>query len=905
MTKLTHKGRKCLRSRLRGNIPLVDRVGNVFTNGLLVLCSWSLLVVPVSVEAQTASLEGRVTDEQDAVIVGVVVTVDTSFLTQPVITITDATGNYQVNELFDGVYTVTFEIQGFKTVRYEEIRLFAGVKQVLSVEMEVTPLLLQLDVVGVAPLLGSGISPDLVPTTTITMNARELERLNAPSLAAALNERVGSVSLEDATGNLFQPTLRFRGFTASPLLGLPQGIAVYQNGVRINEPFGDTVQFDLIPHFALQRVQLSSGVEPVFGLNALGGALALQLKSGFDTSGFRGEFGGGSFGRVTGTVEVGESSGPWAIYMGATRFHEMGWRQASESNVTQAVADLSYRKGRFDTGINFVYADTILNGNGATPIELLEVDRKAVFTSPDTTENRLGFIQSRMNYILSRTWSVQAIGYYRGLDRETLNGDEAEFEPCNVYVLPTVAPAGTLCYQPHSSSADEVGLGAKPLVDLLSGRFITQIDARGDGVFNRTTTHTEGYGSTFQAMATTELVGRNNAMILGVSADVAKVTFGSNSEIGTLTTERAIDGSGLYLGTFGNAPDDEFNTSLDSRNRTYGLYFSNTLSLTKRINVTAAGRYNRIRRNIRDQLGTALTGDHVFARFNPSLGSVYTLSDRVSVFGRYSESNRAPTAAELSCANPAEPCRVPNAFVSDPPLHQAVARSVEVGVRGQFFTDSVSNIRWLIAGYRIRVDDDILFVSSPELAGTGFFQNAGDTQRAGLDLSLTGDLKHVGWYTSYGLVQATFASPLVLPSDPDVNDAASENGELDIQVGDRLPGIPRHSFKSGLMFKLTDVWDMSLETIATSSRVFNGDEGNDQLVLDGHGIVNLRSAYRINEHVEVFTRANNLFDQKYGTFGVLAELELELKEAPNATDSRFVSPGTPRNVFAGFRVRFW
>ena len=126
-----------------------------------------------------------------------------------------------------------------------------------------------------------------------TWNAEEmrvavlhLAARGAASMADALNERLGAVALEGTTTNLFQPTLRFRGFTASPLIGLPQGIAVYQNGVRINEPFGDTVQFDLMPQFAIDNVQLSAGADPTYGLNALGGALALGLKNGFDHTGF-------------------------------------------------------------------------------------------------------------------------------------------------------------------------------------------------------------------------------------------------------------------------------------------------------------------------------------------------------------------------------------------------------------------------------------------------------------------------------------------------------------------------------------------------------------------------------------------------------------------------------------------
>ena len=858
---------------------------------------WGLVAAPTDARVQTVSLEGRVTDEQDAALVGATVTAISPLLPQSAVAISDVTGAYRFPDLPGGVYTLTFALSGFQTQRHEGVALRAGTARVLSVALGLAPLSQRVDVVGVAPLLGVGVSRDRVPATVAVIGGDELERRRAASLSDALNGQLGAVTLTATTTNIFQPTLRFRGFTASPLLGLPQGVAVYQNGVRINEPFGDTVQFDLIPQFALARVQLSAGADPTFGLNALGGALALQLKNGFETDGFRGELSGGSFERITGTAEVGASAGPWAIYLGGTRFDETGWRVASESAVTQSVADLAYRAGRVDAGASFTYADTTLNGNGPAPVELLAADRGAVFTFPDITENRLGFGQARFNFVASPTWSVQVNGYYRDLDRRTLNGDEADFALCEPDARPPGAPSNTLC---HGGGEAE----AAALVDVRSGQFITADDARGDGAFNRTTTVATGYGATVQTTSTTQVGRWDNVLVVGASVDLADVGFTSNGEIGTLTPERSVAGSGLFVGVFDQAPDDGFNTAIDTETHNSGFYFSDTLSLTDRLHVTVSGRYNEARIDIADRLGTTLNGRHVFSRFNPAVGAVYAASDGVSLFGRYSESNRAPTAAELSCADPSEPCRVPNAFVSDPPLEQAVARSIEIGVRGRIATGPLTGVEWSIAGYATRIRDDILFVASSELIGAGFFQNAGDTARVGLDLDLTGGAGPLDWYASYALVEATFDSPLVLPSNPEVNDAVNDAGELRVEAGDRLPSIPRHNFKGGVRSDLTDAWELAVETIVASSQVFRGDEGNDQAELAGYGIVNLRSAYRVSDRFELFLTAYNLLDREYETFGVLAEVELELDEAPGADDPRFVSPGAPRSAFAGFRVRF-
>ena len=223
----------------------------------------------------------------------------------------------------------------------------------------------QVDVVGVTPLPGAGVDRDRVPGIVSRIDGAELTERGASSFADALHERLGAVTLEGSTTNLFQPTLRFRGFTASPLLGLPQGIAVYQNGVRVNEPFGDTVQFDLLPQFAIQQAQLSAGADPAYGLNAMGGALALQLKDGFTHTGFRGEFSGGAFGRTQAVAEYGANNGAWAFYAGASHFAEEGWRDESPSRVTQAFADVGYRSRSVDAGVSFTYADTDLTGNAA------------------------------------------------------------------------------------------------------------------------------------------------------------------------------------------------------------------------------------------------------------------------------------------------------------------------------------------------------------------------------------------------------------------------------------------------------------------------------------------------------------------------------------------------------------
>src|SRR5262245_26689131 len=135
-------------------------------------------------------------------------------------------------------------------------------------------------VVAPSPLQGAGIDRDKVPAMVQTLTADDFQRTYSPSVTETLLQRIPGVVTNDVQGNSAVQDLRYRGFVASPLAGTPQGLAVYLNGVRVNESFGDTVNWDLIPTNAIDRADMWTN-NPVFGLNALGGAVSIQMKNGF------------------------------------------------------------------------------------------------------------------------------------------------------------------------------------------------------------------------------------------------------------------------------------------------------------------------------------------------------------------------------------------------------------------------------------------------------------------------------------------------------------------------------------------------------------------------------------------------------------------------------------------------
>ena len=114
----------------------------------------------------------------------------------------------------------------------------------------------------------------------------------------------------------------------------------------------------------------------------------------------------------------------------------------------------------------------------------------------------------------------------------------------------------------------------------------------------------------------------------------------------------------------------------------------------------------------------SLNGNFTFDRFNPAAGLVYTPFRLVSTYFSYSEANRAPTAIELGCADPTEPCNLPNALVSDPPLKQVVARTFEAGVRSA----GQGKLKWSAGWFRAENTNDIPFVASQQTA-SGYFVN--------------------------------------------------------------------------------------------------------------------------------------------------------------------------------------
>jgi outer membrane receptor protein involved in Fe transport len=747
-------------------------------------------------------------------------------------------------------------------------------------------------IVGTMPLLGSGIDRDKLPAAVTVLTERDLTRARPANATRALGDAVGGVTLSEALGNPYQPNLVYRGFQASPLVGNAQGLAVYVNGGRFNQPFGETVNWDLIPDIAIRSMNLV-GTNPAFGLNALGGALAVDLKDGFSSPGTTLELSGGSFGRIQGTFESGQRFDRLAVYVAGTGLGESGWRDLSPSDKRQLYGDLGWRGERGDLHANVTVADNALTGTGTTPVELLAVRRSAVLT-PDATRNKYVRLALSGSQEIDDAVTLQANLYYQNLDQRTRNSDAALVQPC-------AANGALLCTTAGAALTDRA---FNPIANFVTGSpyvaLFPQFVAGGPYDFqNRTATDTNGYGGSLQAIHQGELFDRPNRLAVGASLDGGLTTFSESTAVGRLAVDRTFLGPGVVVD---QADGSIAPVRVGVTSQYYGVFAADTLDLTPALSATVSGRFNIAEIDLQDQMGTALTGDHRFSRFNPGAGLTYKVAPALSVYAGYAEANRAPTPAELSCASPLAPCSLTTFFVGDPSLKQVVARTVEAGLRGQLAPAEGAQLDWHAGAFRTDSEDDIQFVASPTI-GRDFFENVGTTRRQGVEAGVQLRTERLRGFAEYAYTDATFRTALTL--DGGANPQADANGLLHVQPGDRLPGIPAHTLKLGLDVDVTPAWTVGLTLRAASGQFLIGDQSNLNAKTDAYAVLNAATEYRVTEHVALFGLIENLTDTKYATFGTFSPTSaVPLIQAPGASNPRSLSPGAPIGIWGGLRVTF-
>jgi outer membrane receptor protein involved in Fe transport len=740
-----------------------------------------------------------------------------------------------------------------------------------------------LTIIGASPLLGSGVDRDTVPAETNVLKGDSLTRGGTTTAdpVRALNEQVGGVNLDSASGNPYQPALVYHGFQASALQGTPQGLAVYVNGVRFNQAFGDTVNFDLLPNMAIDEMNLE-GSNPVFGLNALGGALNVRLKNGFTWHGGEIEASGGSFDTLGLNFEYGKQSDNTAVYVAASGIHQDGWRDLQSSDLENFYGDIGWRGHGGEVHFNVLLANSRLNGPGTSPVELLAADPAAQFTGPNEVSNRFMQVSLSGNLTISDTVSVQAVTYYNNFRQRVTNGNAPNDTPCN-------DGSGLLC----SASGPSTTVGGAAIPAFLGPDPLSYAE------LDNQTTNTNGYGASIQATDTQTVFGFANHLVGGISFDGAQTEFTAASFIGGISPDtRVFLGPGVTI----DEPGSNQPVRVAISDAYYGAFVADTFNLTPRLALTASGRFNAAAIDLDDHSGGGLTGNHAYERFNPAAGVTYKVTPWLTAYAGYAEANRAPTPSELSCASPADSCSLANFFVGDPDLKQVVSHTMEAGLRGAVGIGDDGRLSYDLGFYRSNLDDDIVFVNSVTL-NRGFFANVGQTRRQGVDAGIQYKTPRWSAYLAYSYTDATYQTGFVEAGGS--NPAADANGNITIRPGDRLPGVPVHQAKLGLTWHVTDRWTVGAVAIAQSGTYLFGDEANLTPQLPGFVTLNLSTSYQLTPNIQFFASAENVTDAKYYTYGTFSPTTaVFLAQAPNATNPRAYSPAAPIGGFGGVRITF-
>ena len=849
---------------------------------------------------------------------------------------TDSQGRFTWSGLSFGRYRLEVAQTGFAT-QSVLVDVQSETPVLRSMTLTVGGLAFNVDVIASTPLPGADLGADEIAAPVQAAPAADVRSSNALDISDFLNRRLKAVNLNEVQGNPYQADLNYRGYTASPLLGTPQGLSVYLDGVRLNQPFGDVVSWDLIPRIAIAEVALIPGSNPLFGLNTLGGALVLQTKDGLNSPVTALEIGGGSFGRLTGELEHGGSNTKglhW--YTASSLFFEDGWRADSPSNVRQFFGKLGWQRDRTSLGMTVAYANNSLIGNGLQEQRFLDRDYRSVYTKPDITNHRAPFFNFNARHGFNSRLAISGNVYVRSIRTSTLNGDinEDSLEQ-QVYQLSdddraALAAAGFTGVPTNITAANTPFPFWRCIAQVLQR---DEPSEKCNGLLNRGHSEQYNYGGSGQFTLVNFPNGQRNQLTAGLAFDRSTVDFTQSTQLGYLNPDRSVTGLNAFGdGVTGGIADDEpFDTRVDLNGRiqTFSLYATDSLAVGNKMTLSLSARYNRTTVKNRDRINPgggrgSLDGDHAFDRFNPAVGLIWRPLRHLNAYASYSEGNRAPTSVELGCADPESPCKLPNALAGDPPLQQVVTRTFETGLR----SGQESRVNWNFGWFRAENRNDILFVAS-EQTGFGYFKNFGQTRRQGFEADLNTRIWRFGLGGGYTYLDATYQSEEKVNGESNSSsdaEAPGLEGLIEIEPGAKIPLIPQHMFKLFADLKATKKFSLNFGVLALSSAFARGNENNEHEPdgtyylgegrSPGYAVVNFGARYELNRHVELFARVNNLFDKRFftaaqlGSTGFTAEGNFIARPFPEVDGefpvqhATFLAPGAPRAAWAGIRLKF-
>ena len=760
---------------------------------------------------------------------------------------------------------------------------FAALTAATSAARADTIVLPTFDVVATTPLGGGQINVSQSPFAVWQTSSQDIQTFNDTTLPQSLARSAPGVTVGNVSGNEFEPDLFYRGFDATAVTGTPQGLAVYQNGTRINEAFGDVVNWDLIPANAIDKTTIIAA-NPIFGLNALGGAVTVTMKNGFTWQGFEADLEGGSYLRAQEEIQYGKQFGDWSVYVAATQINDGGWRVAQASQLTNIYGDVGYKANGFESHLQLTAGNTQFGVSAYTPVQQLQTNWGSVYTLPQTTYNQMVMLQWTGAYAYSPTLNFQAGAYFRQFNQQHVDGNGTDVTPCPPYSCLNGAPV-------HSTMG-----GIIP--DISQGGTLDL----GENDDNQTQSRSVGVSG--QVVDTDKVFNHDNSLTAGASLDYGWTHYTGNSTLGTIAFTN--NSYPLTASPYIIDEPDSFLNPIDVRaNNTYvGLYALDTFNATDRLTLTGGARFNFAGISLQGTNDALLSGYSSYFHLNPTAGFTYKITPDVNFYAGYAMTNRTPTPLELGCASPTDPCIIDNFLSGDPPLKQIIGQTFELGFRGtnaltQFgLGPEWGKLQWSAGLFRTTLNNDILPVTSA-FNGFGYYTNVGTTLRQGAELGVQWNNDRWKAYANYTYIDAVYLTTFLEPSAN--NPLADENGNIPITNGTRIAGIPKNTVKVGVDYALTDQWRVGADMVAASGQVIFGNENGAVPQVPGYAVFGLHTSYQYNKQVQIFGYAQNIFDQRYYTSGGLVQTG-QFMTGPAITNPQTFGPAKPFAIYGGVRI---
>ncbi|MDW7648528.1 MAG: TonB-dependent receptor [Nitrospiraceae bacterium] len=699
-------------------------------------------------------------------------------------------------------------------------------------------------VVSSTRLPDAPIDPLLLPAKVTVITAQDIQKSGAKTVQEALQWATGIV-MYDQLGNAFQQSIDLRGFNGQPV----PSTTVFVDGMRMNEPDFNAVNFDLIPFDTIERIEILPGASAIYGKNALGGVINVITKRGTGKAQVTQETAYGSFGRQRYTTTASGPIGKFDYYANYGKESENGYRKSSGADISRFFGKVGYRPtADSDLTLSYTFVDDKLYQAGSLPVSLAYRDPTRNLTPGDFFAHETNVVRLNGRQVLPFGFTFTANAFYR----QAAENSEIFGQPFDAYATST-----------NSIS-----------------RLLVKTASRGEAS---------------QLTQDTSFGSHRNTFVVGEEF--------TRSDMGN-----RYNTPGASTGTGGPWPAGSSYTSPPSGRRQsidqdmIGLYVQDTLNLASTVIVTGGLRYDhdQMTQQYNDPDKTAsenknLSGRKRYNRLTPRVGVSYLFTPSSSLYMNYGEAFRVPTYNELWAISGG----------SSPDLRAVHSKTYEVGAKSRIGAWGEGSV----ALFQSLVTDEILQVCALSTTTQQCTNNAAvntnipKSRRQGVETTMKARYGSLADVTvNYTYTQATIESNIGIAPFWHGQNGNTAYREA-IKAGSTFAQVPKHRLGVTGNYHPGEGWTLSMQGLYVSTQFHMNDDANVQARIPGYFVTNVRLAYERpvpGGHLSGFLSLNNLLNHQYSTSGIIA--------ANNVTGGgaveRFVVPAPGLAVFGGLSYRF-